>query len=75
VFKIRNGKMKNHINLEVISDVHNYDSRASARNDFNVNNDLHSKEFYRRAARAFNNLIKNVKKFNSINLFKSRLKE
>jgi hypothetical protein len=75
VFKIRNGQMKNHINLEVVSDVHNYDTRASARNDFNVNNDLHSKDFYRRAARSFNNLSENVKKFNSINLFKSRLKE
>jgi hypothetical protein len=75
IFKIRSNKFKNHVNLQLVSDLHEHYTRASARNDLNVSNDLYRDDFYYRAVRLFNSLNEDIRKFHSINLFKKRLKE
>lgn len=76
VFKIIRNKIKNHIPLSLLSDMHNQNTRARARDDLNVNYSLYDKDFYFRATRAYNNnLPDNIKKITSINVFKSKVKE
>jgi hypothetical protein len=75
MFKILHKSFKNHINLQLIREIHSYPTRSSVRNDLNVNYDLHDNDFYFRATRSFNHLSEDIRKFNSINIFKKRLKE
>lgn len=75
MFKILHNKFKNNVNLRLVNETHNFNTRSSARNDVNVDNSISGIDFYYRAAKSYNMLPENIRKFQSINLFKTRLKE
>jgi Reverse transcriptase (RNA-dependent DNA polymerase) len=76
VFKMRSNKTKNNILIMSAEMRHSRNTRYKANLiPVEAKTSLAQKNFYYRAIVSFNNLPLSVKKFNSINLFKNRLKE
>jgi hypothetical protein len=76
VFKISSNLIKNNINISLASDLHNHGTRN--RNDFSImqcRTIQGAQNFYVRAFKSYNNLPQQIKRFHSLSLIKSRLKE
>jgi hypothetical protein len=76
IFKILQGKLKNNVQLVSISMRHDKNTRSKSHLiPIEARSSQAQKNFYCRAIRTYNDLPLEIKKFNSLNLFKTRLKE
>lgn len=76
LFKMKHEMTKNNVTLRTVQMMHNHNTRN--RFDLvgiNTSSAIGQNNFYYRAIRSFNSLPDDIKKFNSIGLFKNRLKE
>lgn len=75
-FKIRNNLLKNNIELKYINEIHSHGTRRVG--NFHVvkyETRYGLADFYRRGLIKFNEMPESIKKINSLNLFKKRLRE
>lgn len=76
LFKMNHNLMKNNVYLPTVNMIHGHDTRS--KSNFACHSAVSStaqKNFYARATKSYNDLPHYVKKFHSIGLFKTRLKE
>ena len=76
VFKFASNLIKNNVEIQLGSDIHNHSTRN--RGDFTIRmcrTSQGAQNFYIRAFADFNNLPQQIKAFHSLSIIKNRLRE
>ena len=76
IFKISKQLVKNHVDMPTANQIHQYPTRS--RDNFtisNCNTILGNNNFFIRGSHLFNSLPQAIKRFNSISIFKNRVRE
>ena len=76
VFKITKQLVKNQVDMPTVNQIHQYPTRS--RDNFavkNCNTNLGNNNFFIRGSNLFNSLPQEIKRFNSISIFKNRVRE